>query len=101
MTFVRNKESFVCEHCAEKITGDGYTNHCPKCLVSKHVDRFPGDRASTCLGLMYVTGFETKNGELRMVHTCEKCGHQKVNRVQEYDSREKIAQCMRDISTLR
>ena len=26
--------------------GNGYTNHCPKCLWSKHVDINPGDRGA-------------------------------------------------------
>ncbi|WDF05905.1 RNHCP domain-containing protein [Shouchella hunanensis] len=29
-----------------------YRNHCPFCLYSKHQDIIPGDRASTCGGLM-------------------------------------------------
>ena len=50
--FVRRREDFVCEHCGTKVVGDGYTNHCPKCLWSKHVDIMPGDRAEDCQGLM-------------------------------------------------
>ncbi|MFA6992594.1 MAG: RNHCP domain-containing protein, partial [Candidatus Gracilibacteria bacterium] len=36
--FSRTIEDFVCEKCGAKVKGDGYTNHCPKCLWSKHVD---------------------------------------------------------------
>ncbi|MFA5023297.1 MAG: RNHCP domain-containing protein, partial [Candidatus Paceibacterota bacterium] len=30
--FKRQIEDFVCEHCGEKVVGNGYTNHCPRCL---------------------------------------------------------------------
>ena len=50
--FNRKKENFVCENCGEKVEGNGYTNHCPNCLWSKHVDINPGDRAETCHGLL-------------------------------------------------
>src|SRR3989344_2693847 len=45
-------EDFTCEHCDTFVEGDGYTNHCPKCLWSLHVDNEPGDRANNCNGLM-------------------------------------------------
>ena len=51
-SFQRRIENFVCEHCGEKVIGDGYTNHCPKCLWSKHVDVNPGDRMAHCGGMM-------------------------------------------------
>ena len=50
--FIKVKEDFVCEHCGAEVKGDGYTNHCPKCLWSKHVDVHPGDRAAECGGMM-------------------------------------------------
>jgi Zn finger protein HypA/HybF involved in hydrogenase expression len=34
--FVRRKENFICEACGKKVTGDGYTDHCPACLWGKH-----------------------------------------------------------------
>jgi hypothetical protein len=54
--FKKTKEDFVCEHCGKPVVGNGYTNHCPECLWSKHVDVNPGDRAATCLGLMEPVG---------------------------------------------
>ncbi|MBU3901416.1 RNHCP domain-containing protein, partial [Patescibacteria group bacterium] len=42
--FQRKIEDFVCGHCGPKIKGTGYTDHCPKCLWSQHVDVNPGDR---------------------------------------------------------
>ena len=50
--FSRLIEDFICEHCNNPVKGNGYTNHCPYCLYSKHVDEDPGDRAATCHGIM-------------------------------------------------
>ncbi|MFZ2594064.1 MAG: RNHCP domain-containing protein [Minisyncoccia bacterium] len=90
-TFVRMKEDFVCEHCATAVKGDGYTNHCPKCLWSKHVDVYPGDRMSECGGMMKPTGAEIEKGEWILVNTCEKCGHKKRNRTHKSDSFDALA----------
>jgi len=49
--FQKKKEDFKCEKCGREVIGTGYTNHCPDCLWSKHVDVNPGDRQSKCLGL--------------------------------------------------
>ena len=50
--FARTVEDFVCEKCGTQVEGDGYTNHCPHCLWSRHVDVNPGDRKATCKGMM-------------------------------------------------
>ncbi|WP_420871372.1 RNHCP domain-containing protein [Lysinibacillus xylanilyticus] len=42
----------------EPLTNGSFRNHCPKCLFSKHVDTVPGDRASTCKGLMRPIGVD-------------------------------------------
>src|SRR3989338_8156335 len=42
--FQRTKEDFTCERCGFFVRGSGYTNHCPQCLWSKHVDVNPGNR---------------------------------------------------------
>jgi hypothetical protein len=42
--FQRTIEDFECERCRMLVTGSGFTNHCPACLWSKHVDVHPGDR---------------------------------------------------------
>ena len=78
--FQRRTENFTCERCGEAVTGDGYTNHCPHCLWSKHVDVNPGDRAADCGGLMEPVGAEQKGGETIIVHKCIKCQHIKRNR---------------------
>ncbi|MCM0019996.1 MAG: RNHCP domain-containing protein [Tagaea sp.] len=72
--FARNVEDFVCARCGTAVTGDGYTNHCPKCLWSAHVDVHPGDRAETCGGAMRPIGVEEKGGKRALVHRCETCG---------------------------
>ncbi|MFA5828496.1 MAG: RNHCP domain-containing protein [Candidatus Shapirobacteria bacterium] len=75
--FIRKKEDFVCERCGEKVTGDGYTDHCPKCLWGKHVDEvLPGDRASKCGGGMEPTETSYEKGKFRINYRCQKCGHE-------------------------
>ena len=73
--FIRVKESFICENCGVKVEGNGYTNHCPDCLYSKHVDSIiPGDRLNPCKGLMKPIYVEVKRGKYIIVHQCLKCG---------------------------
>ncbi len=88
--FQRKIEDFQCENCGEKIKGDGYTNHCPICLWSKHVDINPGDRASNCGELMEPISVENKSDEQILTHQCIKCGHQKKNKISKDDSFEEI-----------
>jgi hypothetical protein len=66
--FTKTVEDFVCEHCGEKVVGDGYTNHCPKCLWSKHVDINPGDRASECQGMMKPINVDVQHGETMLTY---------------------------------
>lgn len=84
--FQRNIEDFVCEHCGTKVSGNGYTNHCPQCLYSKHVDINPGDRASDCGGLMEPIDVEIKNGSYVLVQRCQKCGFIRKNKLQDGDN---------------
>lgn len=88
--FQRKKEDFVCENCGFLVKGSGYTNHCPKCLWSKHVDINPGDRASDCQGLMEPVEIEFKEGKYNIIHQCIKCGFQKKNKTQTDDDFEMI-----------
>lgn len=78
--FQKRVEDFVCEHCGEQVTGNGFTNHCPACLWSKHVDINPGDRAATCGGLMLPIGLLLRNGEKLIAHRCNSCGLEKLNK---------------------
>ncbi len=92
--FTRVQEDFICGMCGAKVKGNGYTNHCPECLTSKHVDVMPGDRACTCHGLMPAVGVETKNGEFVLVQKCQKCGHIRRNKIWENDSKKAIRAAM-------
>ena len=72
--FTKTIENFTCAHCGADVLGNGYTNHCPKCLYSKHVDNNPGDRQSECGGMMRPISIESRGGEFIITHKCEKCG---------------------------
>jgi len=76
------KEDFECEQCGFEVTGNGFTNHCPQCLCSKHVDNTPGDRAmlEECGCLMEPVGVTTTRGGFAIVHKCINCGVESVNR---------------------
>jgi len=86
--FIFCKEDFVCKNCGEKVTGNGYTNHCPVCLWSRHVDTSPGDRKNKCLGLMEPVSIEVKKvgSSFIITHKCLKCGIVKKNRSAKNDS---------------
>ncbi len=83
--FQRRKENFRCEHCGAWVEGDGYTNHCPRCLWSKHVDVYPGDRAATCQGLMEPIGVMVEDDGYVIVHRCTRCGLVRRNRASPQD----------------
>lgn len=85
MGFRRQIEDFVCTFCGTKVSGDGYTNHCPVCLWSLHVDIDPGDRASSCLGQMEPISLEQKQDQFIITHKCVKCGHIKPNKASKED----------------
>jgi len=72
--FQRKIEDFVCENCGRKAKGTGYTDHCPDCLWSKHVDINPGDRQAKCRGLMEPVGVEIKGGAKIIYYQCQRCG---------------------------
>lgn len=88
--FKRKKENFVCDNCGKKIKGDGYTNHCQRCLWSKHVDTTPGDRASDCKGMMFPLKIKTIGGEYDITHRCLKCGYEKNNKTSPEDDFDKM-----------
>ncbi len=87
--FVRNKEDFSCEHCGAEVIGSGYTNHCPNCLWSKHVDINPGDRANECGAMMEPIGLIVAKDWI-IVQRCVKCGVIMKNRSAENDNREEL-----------
>lgn len=73
--FQRKIENFTCENCNTSVQGDGYTDHCPSCLYSKHVDINPGDRDCNCKGLMEPIGAEVKKDGYRIYYRCLDCGY--------------------------
>ncbi len=77
--FIRRIEDFECEHCGKQVKGNGYTNHCPYCLWSKHVDINPGDRAETCGGKLEPIAIEGGT-EFVILYRCQKCKQQRRNK---------------------
>jgi hypothetical protein len=90
--FQRRTEDFICEKCSNEVEGTGYTNHCPNCLWSKHVDINPGDRLNQCRGLMEPVGIDQKDGEKALVHRCVRCKFEKKNKVEPNDNYDIIVQ---------
>ncbi|MDQ3823520.1 MAG: RNHCP domain-containing protein [Actinomycetota bacterium] len=89
--FTRRVEDFACERCGAHVQGGGYTNHCPACLWSKHVDVNPGDRENPCEGLMEPVGALVERGETILVHRCLRCGETRRNKADPADDRDEIA----------
>jgi RNHCP domain len=83
--FSRHTEDFVCGNCAREVVGTGYTNHCPGCLWSRHVDVLPGDRLASCGGLMEPIGLLYEVGRFFVVQRCVDCGHLWRNHTAEDD----------------
>lgn len=82
----RCEESFVCVKCKKlcepKNAATGHRNHCPACLSSVHLDNEPGDRASSCGGVMEpLSVWVRRDGEWAIIHRCTECGALKSNRI--------------------
>lgn len=75
--FRKTVEDFICENCGAEVAGNGYTDHCHKCLFSKHVDVMPGDRAESCKGLMKPVHSAYKDNCYRIYYICLKCGKER------------------------
>ncbi len=71
--FSKCVEDFVCANCKTSVKGNGFTNHCPNCLWSKHVDINPGDRNSRCSGMMEPIASIYATGRFTIAHKCIKC----------------------------
>jgi DNA-directed RNA polymerase subunit RPC12/RpoP len=101
------EKNFICSHCQKTVNEDNLIgthnrNHCPKCLWSKHIDlQKSGDRMANCKNPMEPIGLtfkqeridkygKTKQGELMIVHQCEKCGKISLNRIAGDDKEEEI-----------
>jgi hypothetical protein len=78
-------ESFSCHNCGEVVeplAQGSCRNHCPKCFYSVHLDKFPGDRAANCGGVLEpVSVEEHKNKGWMVVHRCQLCDHVTRNRL--------------------
>jgi len=72
--FQRKIEDFICFSCGVKVKGNGYTDHCPFCLWSCHIDINPGDRSEKCKGMMKPISLEIKSGNYVINYICLKCG---------------------------
>ena len=88
--FTRTKQNFICEVCGTNVQGNGYTDHCPECGASKHVDVNPGDRASNCHGVMEPIGIEIQHSKEYILYQCERCGYTHRNKVAQNDNRETV-----------
>ncbi|OGG45529.1 hypothetical protein A2673_00770 [Candidatus Kaiserbacteria bacterium RIFCSPHIGHO2_01_FULL_50_13] len=86
MVFIKQVEDFACDRCGLDVKGNGYTNHCPRCLWSKHVDNEPGDRANKCGGLMEPTRVEGSSPTYRIIHRCTTCGAKRPTRQMSEDN---------------
>jgi hypothetical protein len=73
--FTRRVEDFTCGHCGHSVRGSGYTNHCPACLWSRHVDVSPGDRAASCVGMMEPVAVVFERGGYVIGFRCVRCDH--------------------------
>lgn len=88
-------ENFTCEVCKERVVGDGYTDHCPKCLFGKHVDyEVPGDRVSDCGGLMEPKEVIYEKGEYKIFYKCTKCRHDFWVKAGKGDDKEKLSELL-------
>jgi rubrerythrin len=95
--FTRTTEDFICEHCGAAVKGTGYTNHCPHCLWSKHVDVNPGDRLEECQGMMKPVGYQKLGDKERIVLQCQRCGFERPNKVEKEDNREALLALFTDL----
>lgn len=96
--FQRKIEDFKCLNCNQKVEGDGYTNHCPKCLWSKHVDINPGDRKSECGGLMEPKEILKIKSAFSILHKCQKCGMEKKNKISTRDDFDEIVKILKIVN---
>lgn len=97
--FQRTIENFDCLHCGYEVRGDGYTNHCPRCLWSRHVDVQPGDRHAECRGKMQPIALDGKLGDFRILHRCQICGQERWNQSVQDDDFEALLALARQRGT--
>lgn len=109
-------DNFICSNCKKTVVvtdvlGTKNRNHCPYCLWSKHVDGKVGDRLSDCNGKMKPVGLtfkeegvdkygNKKQGEIMLIHRCEKCVKISINRIAGDDDPEIILKVFENIKLL-
>src|SRR3989338_1531096 len=97
--FIPRNDGFRCDSCSVDVppAKGTFRNHCPHCLTSKHVDKnTPGDRQSTCLGLMPAVAAEgTDPDTLDLTHVCQICGKHIRNRLAPDDDKSVIFALMK------
>jgi len=96
-------EAFLCAHCGNTVPaeapGTRQRNHCPHCLHSLHVDLAVGDRRSLCRGLMEPIGAWVRaDGELALLHRCQRCGVIRSNRVAGDDDLAALQPAIQDLA---
>jgi rubrerythrin len=96
--FQRRIEDFSCEHCGHAVQGSGFTNHCPACLWSKHVDINPGDRKEDCQGLMEPLVVQPHKSSYRIMFRCSVCGEERWNKAAPEDDFEVLLRIARQHS---
>jgi len=94
-----------------KFIGTSHRNHCPHCLYSMHMDAVkPGDRKSNCHSSMKPIALTFKNvgldkygrkkqGEIMIVHRCDKCGKISLNRIAGDDDPQEILKILEQTNT--
>lgn len=100
--FKRVIEDFDCLHCGTHVVGNGFTNHCPKCLYSLHVDSNPGDRAmlEKCGSLMEPVDIAPKGKRYSITHRCLKCNHKQDSRTSDNDNVEALIDSIGKINSI-
>lgn len=93
--FTKKTENFTCGNCGTEVVGTGYTNHCPKCLYSQHVDINPGDRLEPCGGLMKPVDVEIEKQKWILVHECAKCQLRRRNILSPDDNMDAVIEVKR------
>lgn len=96
--FIKNDESFICNHCGKKVEKLEYTSrdHCNHCLYSIHVDINPGDRLNDCKGTLRPINIETKTKGEIVIYKCLKCNNIIRNKTADDDNKDMIYKIVED-----
>lgn len=82
-------EAFRCATCGGNVPIATKTcrNHCPSCFSSRHVDGdIPGERKTSCGGMMYPVAYEQKNSQIRILFVCIDCKKEHWNKQADDDN---------------